>query len=63
MDAAQRVLIRAAQERMPGTPAVQAALERFAATFGDMELLLSGLRGHFDAVLDLPAAARTEAPA
>lgn len=49
-DAAQRVLIRAAQERMPGTPAVQAALERFAATFGDMELLLSGLRGHFDAV-------------
>ncbi|MCK6569543.1 hypothetical protein L6V77_00345 [Myxococcota bacterium] len=49
-DSAQRVLIRAAQDRMPGTPAVQAALERFAATFGDMELLLSGLRGHFDAV-------------
>lgn len=49
-DSVQQGYVRAAQERMGGTPAVQAALERFVATHGDMELLLSGLRGHFDSV-------------
>lgn len=48
--AALRALVAAAHGRSPGAPVVQAALERFVATHGDLELLLSGLRGRFDAV-------------
>ena len=49
-DSVQQACVRLAQEKSPGAPVVQAALERYVATFGDLELLLAGLRGRFDAV-------------